>query len=132
MPKRRPVWSLEANPNAPELLASLREHARAKDLELFVGDGWLPLVRECHAAVLAEFPDYELLAVKQKYGQLAFQAFVRPGSTGTDEEYDRMADIREAFRERSAETCERCGAGGELRDLDGLFLTLCAPCFAHR
>jgi hypothetical protein len=30
----------------------------------------------------AAFPDYELLAVKQKYGALEFQAFPRQGASG--------------------------------------------------
>ena len=40
--------------------------------------GWWSIVRRCHDDVVAAFPDYELLAVKQKYGVLAFQCFPRP------------------------------------------------------
>jgi hypothetical protein len=132
VPKRRAAWTRDANPNAPELLATLREHARMKDLQLFVGDGWLPLVRECHEAVVAEFPDYELLAVKQKYAELAFQAFPVPWAgpdTWTDEEHSRLDEIVDSFRARSAAICERCGGRGEVRSLDGLLLTVCGPCF---
>jgi hypothetical protein len=125
-------WSEGPNDNAPELLVALRKHARAHDVDMDVGDGWLPLVRECHEAVLAQFPDYELLAVKQKYGELAFQAWPRrwsgPGSW-TDDDHARIDDIVESFRERSAEVCERCGAHGRVRTLDRMLLTLCEGCF---
>jgi hypothetical protein len=116
----------------PDLLATLRTHARHKDLELWVGDGWLPLVRECHEAVVAEFPSYELLAVKQKYAELAFQAFPHPWhgpDSWTDDEHERLDDIVESFRERSAETCERCGGQGQARKVDRLYLTVCGACF---
>jgi hypothetical protein len=113
-----------------DLVATLRVHARSDDLLPHVGDGWLPLVRACHAAVVAEFPDYELLAVKQKYAELEFQAFPRPGrSTWTREEDERLEDITERFRAESLDTCEECGRAGEFRWLDGHALILCDECF---
>ena len=86
MPERRPTAAsihLKQSGNRSahdDLTTVLRTHARAKDLVPYVGDGWLALVRACHEAVVAEFPNYELLAIKQKYGELAFQAFPTPVS----------------------------------------------------
>ena len=119
----------------PELLAALRAHARGGDIEIDVGDGWLPLVRECHEAVVAEFPDYQLLAVKEKYAELAFQAIPGPwASSGSwsDEEHERIEDIIQRFTERSREICERCGRPGEYRDGPHRVDTLCDDCFAAR
>jgi hypothetical protein len=75
-------------PTDDELRSALAAHApRVRDFELFVGDGWRDLVLACHRDVVAEFPQYELLAVKEKFGALAFQAFPRrwrpPSADGT-------------------------------------------------
>ena len=127
MPLRR--WG---NPNAPpDLVAALRTHARVKNLVPCVGDGWLPLVRACHEAVVATFPNYELLAVKQKYGELAFQAFPVPWSgpdTWAEDEHLRLDDIVEKFQEQSRSVCEECGRRGEARIIDGYELILCDEC----
>jgi hypothetical protein len=72
------VWALDPV-NSPDLLAALRPHGHRADFEVvFVGAGWRDLVLECHRRIEAVFPDYELLAVKEKFGQLEFQAFPRP------------------------------------------------------
>jgi hypothetical protein len=47
-----------------------------------VGEGWRPLVEECHARLQAAFPDYELLAVKQKWGALELHAQCTDGPPG--------------------------------------------------
>jgi hypothetical protein len=88
-------------------------------------------VRECHEAVVAEFPDYELLAVKQKYAELSFQAFPRPGAW-TSEENRRLNAIVDVFSERSTSVCERCGRQGEVRWIDGYELILCDAHAARR
>jgi hypothetical protein len=135
-PKRASAHRRRGNPNAPDdLVGTLRTHARSKDLEVRVGDGWLPLVRACHEAVAAEFPNYELLAVKQKYGELAFQArplAARGPESWTDDERQRLHDIVEHFREASASVCEECGRLGDMRYIDGYELVLCDECFSAR
>lgn len=47
---------------------------------MWIGEGWRELAEECHARILEEFPDYELLNVKQKHGALEYQASLGPGS----------------------------------------------------
>ena len=60
------VWTLD-QANSGDLIDRLRPHGRRFILEATqVGEGWRPLVEECHERLLATFPDYELLSVKQK------------------------------------------------------------------
>lgn len=121
---RHPGWRI---PGTPAALAPLQAHFRRPEYEPAVAPGWWELVLECHRAVEAEFPAYELLAVKQKYGELAFRA--RPGA---GQEADRRLNgILAVFVERSRATCERCGAdGAQLREGRWITLTLCGPCEA--
>jgi len=120
------------NRSDPGLLAELRRRARVgPELEIFVDDGWLPLVRQCHAALIEVLPEYELLAVKEKYGALAFQAFPRPwvpGGNWTDEESDLVEQITDAAAAWSALVCEHCGLPGELREDREHLRTLCDQC----
>jgi hypothetical protein len=68
------VWELDPA-NGRDLIDRLRPHARRFTLKTAqVGEGWRPLVEECHERLQAAFPDYELLAVKQKYGALRTDA----------------------------------------------------------
>lgn len=106
------------------------------------GPGWIGLVRECHDAVVAEFPDYLLGAIKQKEAQLAFQAWPRPcrpraespadGWDWTNAELQRLRWVIDPFIQRSESICERCGKHGELREtrLDW-DLVLCDACEAQ-
>ena len=72
-----PMWCLDTV-NSGELIGKLRPHSRRGEFDAaWVGEGWRPLVEACHEQLQAAFPEYELLAIKQKYGQLAFQAFPR-------------------------------------------------------
>lgn len=119
----------------PPALTPLVPHARGGDSLLFlVGPGWFDLVRQCHEAASAEFPDYELLAVKQKFARLAFQAFPRPWAgegSWTDDEARALDGLIEPMQERSEETCERCGRPGRERDSRPILLTLCDTCEAE-
>lgn len=72
------MWVLDPV-NSPELISALRPHARDADFDVcWVGEGWRDIVADCHRSIISAFPDYELLAVKQKYGVLEYQAFPRP------------------------------------------------------
>jgi hypothetical protein len=129
------AWRIAAADD-PALIAALRSHARHDDeFEVVVGGGWRELVRECHGQLEARFPEYELLAVKQKYGRLAFQAFPRPWREDrrawSSEEHARLDEITDAFGERSETICEWCGSAGELRYRRRWELTLCDDCDAR-
>ncbi|GGJ99376.1 hypothetical protein GCM10011583_33580 [Streptomyces camponoticapitis] len=112
-------------------MSEVRRHFRDPSVEIDVGPGWLELVLECHRAVAAEFPEYELLAVKQKWASLAFQAFPRPwrlGGNWTDAESERLDEVIEVFARRSETVCERCGADGSERASRPVLLVLCDRC----
>jgi len=112
-------------------LEPVRQHFREPSYEFDVGPGWRSLVLRCHEAVVAEFPEYELLAVKQKWAGLAFQAFPRAwkeGGNWTTEELDRLEDLVDEFMVASAHVCERCGNAGSLRETRLIELTLCDAC----
>jgi hypothetical protein len=117
----------------PAELEPLRRHFRNPPEDLFLGPGWWDLVLRCHDSVVSEFPEYELLAVKQKWAQLAFQAFPRPWKPGGDwtrDESRRLDDLIGPFVEVSRRTCERCGDPGLLRETRFIELTLCDGCEA--
>jgi hypothetical protein len=102
---------------------------------VWVGEGWRSLVEDCHERLIAAFPDYELHAIKQKYGVLAYQAFPcrRVGDTRqwSDEEAAELAAITEEFRTRSEAVCEWCGASARRRGRRTIELTLCDDCDAR-
>lgn len=126
------MWVLDPA-NSPDVIALLKPHARYPFDVVWAGEGWRDLVVECHEALQRRFPDYELLAVKQKYGALAFQAFPRPGQgTWTHDEYGAVLAITDTYRARSEGVCEWCGAAGRLREWREVEeLTLCDDCDAR-
>jgi hypothetical protein len=130
--KNARMWVLDPA-NSPDLVAALKERSRGKDYEVvWVGEGWRGLVDECHKALVADFPEYELLAVKQKFGVLAYQAFPRPWVEGergwTQDEAASVNTITEMAQSKSQSVCEWCGAEGWLRDNRSVWLTLCNAC----
>ena len=127
------MWTLDPK-NSRDLFEVLRRHARQPDGfdTIRVGLGWRPLVAECHRQLVEVFPDYELLAVKQKDGLLAYQAFPWPEAENRPkwsvEDLAALDEITDAFAYRSESICEWCGAGGELRTWRAWELTLCDGC----
>ncbi|MDX3214618.1 hypothetical protein PV318_03530 [Streptomyces sp. ME02-6991-2B] len=112
-------------------LEPLRRHFRYPSSGFNVGPGWRRIVLRCHEAVVAEFPEYELVAVKQKWAALAFQAFPRPwkpGGNWTHAEADRFDALVDEFTAASEHVCERCGKAGTLRETRPIELTLCDVC----
>lgn len=115
------------------MVDALRSHARHPDgFQVYAGRGWIGLVRECHNELELAFPNYELLAVKEKYGELAFQAFPRASQPGgaawTIDESHAVDRITDEFRELSTQVCEECGRPGQLRETRSWELTLCDSC----
>jgi hypothetical protein len=125
------VWVLNSD-NSPQLIRQLGRHARTFVLEVVcVGEGWRSLVEQCHRELEEHFPDYELLAVKETEGHLAFQAFAHPWEAGepwTPEEWERVGAITGSARARSEEVCEWCGSPGSFREERTHYLTLCDAC----
>ena len=80
-------------------------------------DGWFDIIDELSKKL--EPLDVVASQVKEKYGTLRFYIH-----SGTDEAYD-LIDEAEA---KSEETCELCGAPGELRGA-GWVTTMCDECY---
>lgn len=126
------MWCLDSA-NSDDLINRLRPHGRDGEFEVaWVGEGWRSLVAECHERLSAAFPEYELLAIKQKYGVLAYQAFPRKWVQGerqwSDEEAAELHAITDEFRVRSETVCEWCGAAARHRPSRTIELTLCDDC----
>jgi hypothetical protein len=114
-------------------MARLRRRGPRGDFEVaWVGEGWRSLVAECHERLSTAFPDYELLAIKQKYGVLSYQAFpcrrVEGEQPWPADEATEMDAIIAEFSTRSEAVCEWCGAAARLRDWRTVELTLCDAC----
>jgi hypothetical protein len=126
------MWALDPV-NSRDLIERLRRHVRDENCEvLWVGEGWRGLVEECHARLVAVFPEYELLNVKEKYGVLFFQAWPRPWAAGeerwTPGEEEALGAIVGEIQWKSESVCEWCGEPGELREWRAHELTLCDGC----
>lgn len=129
------MWVLDPA-NSGDLITALRPHAREHEFEVcWVGEGWRDIVTQCHLAIVAEFPEYELLAVKQKFGVLELQALPRPWVRDqprwTTDEAHALDAITDVARVASETTCEWCGDAADLRDDRTVWLTLCDVCDAR-
>jgi hypothetical protein len=81
-----------------------------------VGDGWLQLLHDCIAELLAAGWDKHVLQIKEKFGGLRFYI----GSSSQE-----VHDIIMKYEELSYETCEVCGETGRPRTDLGWHRTLC-------
>ena len=128
------MWVLDPA-NSPALIEQLRPHGRDGEFEVaWVGEGWRSLVEECHTRLVATFPEYQLLAIKLKYGVLEYQAFprrsARDAKRWSDSEAAAVGAITDECRTKSDSVCEWCGGHAELREWRSLELTLCDECDA--
>lgn len=100
----------------------------------FPGDGWFEIIYELShklESLILAMPEavrseYRAVQVKEKFGVLRFYM-----GNWTDE----MAALIRETEEKSAETCEGCGAPGVLRHPQGGFgwiHTYCDPCEVER
>ena len=85
------------------------------------GEGWYPLVLQCHNELLALDPDYRPAQIKEKFGTLRFYFDTKEGL------WDEMQAIVTKHEKMSAVTCEVCGEPGVLCNPRGYwYKTLCA------
>lgn len=80
------------------------------------GEGWYPIIIECHERLLEIAPDYKILQIKEKFGGLRYYTDVRS---------DEMAQIIREAEEKCWKTCEQCGEPGKAWDEGGWWATLC-------
>ena len=88
-----------------------------------VGEGWGPIVMECHRQLKHLDPGYRISQIKQKFGGLRYYF-----DSSYDFEniiHDVMDSVVQAAEARCAYTCEVCGTGGRLRNNSGWYKTLC-------
>ncbi len=126
------MWTLDPG-NSPLLMAALSPHWRSGGADVaWLGEGWRPLVERCHMEIVEQFPDYELLAIKQKWGALEIQAFPRPWSADTAkfsaEEVRTLENIIDKYFALSLWICELCGSRARLREDREVEVTLCDEC----
>lgn len=81
-----------------------------------VGDGWLQLLHDCIAELLAAGWDKHICQIKEKFGGLRF--YIGAGS-------QEIHDIISKYEGKSYETCETCGEAGKPRTDLGWHRTLC-------
>jgi len=86
-----------------------------------VDDGWLQIIHDCIAELIAAGWNRETTQIKEKFGGLRF--YINSGS-------DEIHEIISKYEDLSYETCEVCGEVGELRKdcgwNDGLwYKTMC-------
>ena len=87
--------------------------------------GWYPIIVELDAALARLCPEHEVHQVKEKYGTLRFYATTCGLHREQEDEFDALVDAAE---ERSAITCEECGADGRLAECSRWYKTLCGDC----
>lgn len=88
-----------------------------------VGEGWAPIVMECHRQLNHLDPGYRITQIKEKFGGLRYYF---DSSLAFDHlTHDVMDCVVTAAEYRCSITCEVCGAGGSLRKNHGWCKTLC-------
>lgn len=96
-------------------LAAVKTH-RAEGASIWVPEGWVPLMLELHAALVAVSPDFAYAQVKQKWGEL--RVYVS-GATA------EARDLISAAELRSRTICEVCGQPGSPCQRRGWYRALC-------
>lgn len=96
---------------------------RYRKTAITIGDGWIDLVLELDRSLSLIAPDYRVLQIKEKFGELRFY-YALPA----DADPDLLVAAREwvrAAEDHSTHICEECGRSGELRTERRWVRTLC-------
>lgn len=90
------------------------------------GDGWYDLVDE----LSSKLAPYKVVAtqVKEKFGGLRF--YLQYPHHLSEEDVDKIRDIKHEYEVKSLQTCEHCGKPGSLC-VKGWRRTLCEECEVH-
>lgn len=84
-----------------------------------VGRGWLPLLERLHIALSDVDPDYQVIQLKEKFGQLRVYLGYQDGIN------EQLYNIVTDFEDESSTVCELCGAEGRLVNPRGWYFTRC-------
>jgi len=92
-------------------------------LSCSVGNGWMSLVVKClfDLAKLNLSPDFSILQIKEKWGGLRIYT-----SYVTEE----IEDVIQKYEILAEDTCEGCGAPGQLERVGGWWSVYCEKCLA--
>jgi len=98
--------------------------------------GWMPLLNELDERLRAQWPDYTIDQVKEKFGTLRFYAQLGIPIPDEDDDqyaqwvvnYDAFHAIIAEYEGKSAEVCEACGKLGKLGDRNFWWVTSCEDC----
>jgi len=90
--------------------------------QIYIPDGWADLVLECHEKLVALNPNYQIHQIKEKFGALRFYIGYNTDDENLSEE---MSQIINEYEHKSNYVCEVCGEAGEIRQMAGIYRTLC-------
>lgn len=86
-----------------------------------VDEGWYQLVIDCDRELSLFDPNYKIIQVKEKFGELRY--YVKPSETCYEPR--RLHDIISKYEEIAARTCEATGKPGVLmKSIGGWYKTL--------
>lgn len=95
-------------------------------IEARYGDGWTGILTKLVEDLKELDPRIRITRVREKFGVMRVSCEWPQGT-----ELDRLRALVDAARDESANTCERCGVGGEERTIGGYWrMTLCSSCCA--
>ena len=89
-----------------------------------VGLGWHPIVEDLVKELGDLTPDFTIIQVKEKFGDLRFYSMLEDSDIDSDDYYN----IITKYEHKAAKTCEYCGAPGEARE-GSWYKTLCLDCY---
>lgn len=87
------------------------------------GDGWLDLVNDTLHSIVTLDPHYEVLQIKQKYGELRWYG-ESSYEYGTPKAMVIGSLVNDA-EQRSKTICEQCGLPGKLQSKNRWYFTAC-------
>lgn len=108
-------------------MSDLPEGVPTPQIPSGVGEGWHPIVAECHKKLLELDPDYRIDQIKEKFGMLRyyFTPSEKPGEEG-NETYEKMEAVVSEAEKASGTICEWCGEPGRtVANSRGWIKTLC-------
>lgn len=102
-----------------EKQAVLEHHLAENAVGWWCPDGWIDLAYATHKALLDVAPDYRIIEIKEKFGQMRYYATIRTAEVIT---------IIRAAEDMSLSVCQNCGnTHAETIDA-GWVATLCQQC----
>lgn len=103
-----------------ELVNDPLGEVRRRGGDIFVPKGWVPIMVELHAALVAVDSSIQYRQIKEKFGEL------RVYTNSSDPEARELIRVAE---QKSLATCESCGNPGVMhRSAHGWYRTLCGSC----